>query len=196
MNVRQQILENILTEGIHLYAFVKDEDGNSKIIEDFDYPDKKSFENDLRANGYKVHRVSDSKDMYIMDHSDYRSVSEVESRINQIKKDKKNGYSFQSKDRELEFLEKLLKDASEVSLLEKADNPIKSTYNLWQKQVDAMSREQMQDQLNKLYSRYDDFDDRKDTNIPPREYVQLLKKMSYIEKKLGLDPRRRGRKLN
>lgn len=76
---------NHLNEGIHLFAFVKDEDGNDKVLEDSDYSDKLSFKRDLEANGYKVRRINDEADMYIMDNSDYRSVSEVKSALRKYK---------------------------------------------------------------------------------------------------------------
>lgn len=101
-------LNKHLTEGMHLFAFVKDEDGNNKIIEDNDYPDKKSFENDLRANGYTVRRINDEKDMFIMDNSDYRSLNEVTNKIKQIEKDIKDGIALPSEKIELSNLKELL----------------------------------------------------------------------------------------
>lgn len=120
MKIGQQILENILTEGIHLYAFVTDEDGNSKIIEDSDYPNKDSFKKDLQSNGYTVRRINDEKDMYIMDHSDYRSVNEVNNRIKQIEKDIKDGIVLPSEKQELNSLKDLLDKIPNKSLNEKA----------------------------------------------------------------------------
>lgn len=105
-------LNHHLNEGVHLFAFVKDEDGNDKIIEDTDYSDKKSFKRDLEANGYKVRRINNEKDMFIMDNSDYRSVNEVKSRINQIKRDIKDGIVLPSEKIELENLKELLNKLS------------------------------------------------------------------------------------
>lgn len=101
-----------LTEGMHLYAFVKDEDGNDKIIEDSDYPDKKSFESDLRANGYKVRRINNDRDMFIMDNSDYRSENEVITRIKRIEKDIAEGIALPSEKIELSNLKALLSKLS------------------------------------------------------------------------------------
>ena len=101
-----------LTEGMHLYAFVKDEDGNDKIIEDSDYPDKKSFKADLIANGYKVRRINTDRDMFIMDNSDYRSENEVITRIKQIEKDIKDGIALPSQKIELSNLKALLSKLS------------------------------------------------------------------------------------
>lgn len=109
-----------LTEGVHLYAFVKDEDGNNKIIEDSDYPNKESFKKDLQANGYTVRRVSDEVDMYIMDHSDYRSVNEIKSKIRRIEKDIKDNIALPSEKIELENLKDLLNNLPKNSLTEKA----------------------------------------------------------------------------
>lgn len=263
MNIRQQILENILTEGIHLFAFVKDEDGNNKIIEDSDYPDKNSFKKDLQANGYTVRRINDEKDMYIMDHSDYRSVNELTNKIKQIEKDMKDGIALPSEKIELSNLKELLNKVMEESLNEKAsidwnnyltseeikkflnkpdvdsigeiiyDKSFKdrlenfkksdwtdeeliddllsfywnghlltekehrpSSYEFWQQQIDNMSEEQLKNYISKLYKQYREFDDNKDTNIPPNKYKDLLRKISYIEKKLGYEQYRIGRKLN
>lgn len=101
-------LNKHLTEGEHLFAFVKDEDGNDKIIEDSDYPDKKSFKADLIANGYKVRRINTDRDMFIMDNSDYRSENEVITRIKQIERDIKNGIALPSQKIELSNLKALL----------------------------------------------------------------------------------------
>ena len=66
----------------------------------------------------------------------------------------------------------------------------------WRQQIDNMSKEQLENYLNKLYKQYEKFDDSKDTNIPPDKYKDLLGKISYIEKKLGYEQYRTGRKLN
>lgn len=113
-----------ITEGIHLYGFVKDEDGNSKVIEDNSYPDKKSFERDLRANGYKVRSVKDNRDMYILDNTDYLSVDNVKTQIHKLQKDLKynreNNYPTLVKkvEDDIKQLKQLLDDANKVSLTE------------------------------------------------------------------------------
>lgn len=113
-----------VTEGIHLYGFVTDEDGNSKVLEDNDYSDKNSYKRDLRANGYKVKSVKDNRDMYVLDNSDYLSVDNVKTQIHKLQKDlkynKENGYSTLVKEVEqrIEELKELLDKASKISLTE------------------------------------------------------------------------------
>ena len=66
----------------------------------------------------------------------------------------------------------------------------------WQQQIDNMSEEQLKNYIQKLYKQYEKFDDSKDTNIPPDKYKELLRKIDYLEKKLGYAQRRIGRTLN
>ena len=42
-----------------------------------DYPDKASFKRDLKANAVKRASVLDKQDMYILDHSNYRSMNNI-----------------------------------------------------------------------------------------------------------------------
>ena len=139
------------TEGIHLYGFVRDEDGNAKVIEYYDYPDKKSFEQDLRGNGYTVRRINDNRDMYIMDHSDYLSVNNVKSEIEKLKQDykynKEHGYQTLNIDvkSKIERLEKLLDEANKISLtenkLEESDNKIILYHNTTNENAIKISKE-------------------------------------------------------
>lgn len=71
-----------------------------------------------------------------------------------------------------------------------------SSYQAWQQQIDNMSEEQLKNYISKLYIQYRKFDDKTDTNIPPDKYKDLLRKISYIEKKLGYEQYRIGRKLH
>ena len=78
------LYENIsktLTEGITLTAFVRDQDGNIKMIEDRDYNSKSEFARDLRANGYTVKSVKDNRDLYVIDHSDYKGLDDLYERM-------------------------------------------------------------------------------------------------------------------
>ena len=151
-----KIVENEqLNEGIHLYGLVKDEDGNYKTIEDSDYPDKKSFESDLRANGYTVRRINDNRDNYIMDHSDYLSINNIKSEIAKLKKDynyyKENGLetlciSTKSK---IDSLQNLLDEANKISLTEshKLEEYDFDDYN---KRIEEYKNKQLQDFISKL----------------------------------------------
>lgn len=66
----------------------------------------------------------------------------------------------------------------------------------WRQQIDNMSKEQLKNYISKLYKQYEKFDDTKDTNIPPDKYKDLLRKISYVEKKLGYEQYRIGLKLH
>ena len=66
----------------------------------------------------------------------------------------------------------------------------------WRQQIDNMSEEQLKNYISKLYKQYERFDDSKDTNIPPDKYKELLRKIDYIEKKLGYEQYRTGLKLH
>lgn len=120
-----------IEEGIHLYGFVKDEDGNSRVIEDNDYSSKKSFETDLRANGYTVNRVNDNRDMYILDNSDYRSINEITTKIKQIEKDIKEGIALPSDKLVLNTLKDILDKAMKISLTENKLNESNNKLTLY-----------------------------------------------------------------
>lgn len=60
-----------------------------------------------------------------------------------------------------------------------------SSYELWQQQINNMSNDQLNSYLDKLYKQYNNFDDDKDLNIPPKEYQELMSKIQYVENKLG-----------
>lgn len=78
---------HLLTEGIHLVAYVKSPyEFGTKIIEDNDYPSKKAFSDDLKANEYKVVSVFDNRDLYVADHSDYGKLSQLKKDLLNIKK--------------------------------------------------------------------------------------------------------------
>ncbi len=128
-----QILESKrITEGIHLYGYVTDEDGNSKVIEDSDYPDKKSFENDLRCNGYKVRKIKDNRDMYLVDNSDFVSIDSLKKRIRELQKDIDNGYSALGQKNEIVKLRELLDNANKISLTEckKLEEDLQDAYRV------------------------------------------------------------------
>lgn len=72
----------------------------------------------------------------------------------------------------------------------------KSEFNIWKQDIDNMSKEQLKNYISKLYKQYKRFDDSKDTNIPPDKYKELLRKIDYIEKKLGYEQYRTGLKLH
>lgn len=79
-------INNKLKEGITLTAFVRDEDGNSKLMTDNDYNSKNDYARDLRANGYTVINVKDNRDMYVLDHSEYRSLNALINQMNLFKR--------------------------------------------------------------------------------------------------------------
>ena len=73
---------HLLTEGIHLVAYVKSPyESGTKTIEDNDYPSKKAFSDDLKANEYKVISIFDNRDLYVSDHSDYGKLSQLKKEM-------------------------------------------------------------------------------------------------------------------
>lgn len=81
---------HLITEGIHLIAYVKDKkSGEYSTIEDRDYNSKKDFERELRANGYSNISILDNRDMYLIDNTDYTRVSQLKKELNNLKKDMK-----------------------------------------------------------------------------------------------------------
>lgn len=78
--------DTILTEGIHLVAYAKNEDGEWRTIEDNDYPSKKAFADDLKANGYTNIKVKDDADLWLLDNSNYASMSALERDLRFAKK--------------------------------------------------------------------------------------------------------------
>lgn len=82
--------DHLITEGIHLIAYVKDKkSGEYSTIEDRDYNSKKDFERELRANGYINISILDNRDMYLIDNTDYTRVSQLKKELNNLKKDMK-----------------------------------------------------------------------------------------------------------
>lgn len=81
---------HLITEGIHLIAYVKDKkSGEYSTIEDRDYNSKKDFERELRANGYSNISILDNRDMYLIDNTNYTRVSQLKKELNNLKKDMK-----------------------------------------------------------------------------------------------------------
>ena len=79
---------HLITEGIHLIAYVKDKkSGEYSTIEDRDYNSKKDFEKELKANGYSNISILDNRDMYLIDNTDYTRVSQLKKDLQQLKKD-------------------------------------------------------------------------------------------------------------
>ncbi len=77
---------HLLTEGIHLVAYVKSPyDSGTKTIEDNDYNSKKAFADDLRANEYKVISIADNRDLYVVDHSDFSKLTQLKKELDRYK---------------------------------------------------------------------------------------------------------------
>lgn len=94
---------HLITEGIHLIAYVKDKkSGEYSTIEDRDYNSKKDFERELRANGYSNISILDNRDMYLIDNTNYTRVSQLKKELDNLKKDiqtyDKEKYPFLYKD--------------------------------------------------------------------------------------------------
>lgn len=80
--------KNIISEGMHLIAYVKDKNsGEFATIEDSDYNSKQQFENDLKANGYTNISILDNRDLYLIDNSDFTRLSQVREKLRELKKD-------------------------------------------------------------------------------------------------------------
>lgn len=108
-----------LNEGIHLTAVVRDAYNNDtswKVMEDNDYPNKQSYKNDLRANGYAVEGVYDNRDTYIRENSDYPSLDYVK---NLLKKEKQYNKEYGKETSTIQKnLENLIAEAEKISLTE------------------------------------------------------------------------------
>ena len=77
---------HLLTEGIHLVAYVKSPyESGTKTIEDNDYNSKKAFADDLRANEYKVISIADNRDLYVVDHSDFGKLTQLKKELDRYK---------------------------------------------------------------------------------------------------------------
>ena len=100
------IIEN-LNEGISLTATVKTPDGDVKIINDSDYPDKQSFKRDLIANEFKVLSIRDNRDNYVIDNSNYVSLNNVKKELKiwkRMQEESSNPNLYQDKVNELQDL--------------------------------------------------------------------------------------------
>lgn len=82
---------SIKNEGIHLTAIVRyanprpgEPTGYMK-MEDNDYNSKADFKRDLRSNGYAVRTVWDNRDLYVIDNSDYKGLSDLARKISELK---------------------------------------------------------------------------------------------------------------
>ena len=77
---------HLLTEGIHLVAYVKSPyESGTKTIEDNDYNSKKAFADDLRANEYKVISIADNRDLYVVDRSDFGKLTQLKKELDRYK---------------------------------------------------------------------------------------------------------------
>lgn len=66
----------------------------------------------------------------------------------------------------------------------------KSNNILWKTQVDKKNNLELQDYLNKLYKRLNNFNDTPKSNeLRSTEFYDLLNKITYIEDKLGIRPK-------
>lgn len=75
-----------LNEGINLTAFViYKPSGKSQMIQDSDYNSKKAFADDLRANEFIVKSIADNRDLYVLDHTDFRNLNELKKEMNKYK---------------------------------------------------------------------------------------------------------------
>lgn len=76
-----------LNEGINLTAFViYKPTGKSQMIQDNDYNSKKAFADDLRANEFIVKSIADNRDLYVIDHTDYKNLNQLKKEMNKYKK--------------------------------------------------------------------------------------------------------------
>lgn len=76
-----------LNEGIHLVAYVKSPyEPGVKTIEDSDYSSKSAFASDLRANEFTVLNVSDNRDLYVIDHSDFGNLAQLKKEMLKYKR--------------------------------------------------------------------------------------------------------------
>lgn len=102
------LLENIqinLKEGIHLVAFVRNKEGQTKTIEDSDYPSKKAFLNDLKANEFTVISIKNDADLWLLDNSNYSSLNALYKDLSMYRKwAKENPNLWQDKYNELKEL--------------------------------------------------------------------------------------------
>lgn len=167
MNIRQQIIENILTEkaSIDWNNYLTPEE-----VEKFLSKDDKveSAENIIYSKEFRPRY----KDLH-----------------NDLQKKYNNSWN------KRELVQDLVQFYEFGNLLTEKEHKL-SSYENWRQQIDNMSEEQLKNYISKLYKQYERFDDKTDTNIPPDRYVDLLKKITYIEKKLGYEQKRYGRKLH
>lgn len=78
---------HLITEGIHLVAYVRNPYTNEvQTMEDTDYNTKKQFSEDLKANEFTVLSVKDNKDLYVLDNSNYPSLSALQKDLRLYKK--------------------------------------------------------------------------------------------------------------
>lgn len=76
-----------LNEGINLTAFViYKPTGKSQMIQDNDYNSKKAFADDLRANEFIVKSIADNRDLYVIDHTDYKNLNQLKKEMNKYKR--------------------------------------------------------------------------------------------------------------
>lgn len=112
MSIYENLLKN-LTEGIHLEALVRNPDGETKIIKDDDYSSKSDFAKDLRANEFTVLSVQDNRDLYILDHSNYKNLKQVYDRMVFLKSMLKDCSAFQ---KDYDEMKNLYDEAMKIKL--------------------------------------------------------------------------------
>lgn len=102
----ESIQNNVkLKEGIHLVAYVRNKEGQIKSIEDNDYPSKRAFLNDLKANEFTVIGIKNDADLWLLDNSNYSSLNALYKDLSMFKKwAKENPNLWQDKYDELKEL--------------------------------------------------------------------------------------------
>ena len=86
MNLYESINQN-LKEGIHLVAYVRSPyEPGVKTMEDNDYSSKSEYARNLRANEFTVLSVSDNRDLYVVDHSDFGNLTQLKKQMDFYKK--------------------------------------------------------------------------------------------------------------
>lgn len=135
------------TEGIHLTAYVKNPYDTAQpnrifTIEDSDYNSKQQFRNDLKANGYIVKSISDNRDLYVIDNSNYRNLADAERdlrRYKQWQKDTKqhnpDSTLWQSN---IDEIQELVDAAKKIPLTENKSQKIESKHK-----VEEVSRNEL-----------------------------------------------------
>lgn len=77
---------------------------------------------------------------------------------------------------------------SELDLVSKNEELNEDSFDNWQYQIDLKFQDELEDYLKKLYNKLHNYNEH-NIELKSKDFYELLKKIDYIENKLGIKPK-------